>query len=112
MEQGETLNRRIEKGMQEQVQELIRKYDPGPVFEDWVSEFKTGFKRYKWNSAMAVDQAVGDCLFWIECLLKTWREEVGPSGKKTKFPGRKKPVSGRTSVCPGDGVPSIPLLRL
>jgi hypothetical protein len=107
MKQGKTFDRRIETAMHEGVQELLRKYDPGPFFEEWVKECTTGLKKFKWNSEKAVDQAVGDCLFWIERLLKTWREDVGPSGKQANFPGGKDPVSDRTFACQGDGVPFI-----
>ncbi len=111
MKRGETFNLRIESGIHEQVQELIRKYDPGPVFEDWVNKFETALKNSKWNSETTIDQAMGDCLFLIECLLKTWREDVGPSGKQANLPGGKVPVLDRTSACQGDDVPFIPLLK-
>jgi hypothetical protein len=44
MKQGKPFNRRIETAFHEQVQELIRKYDPGPFFEDWVNEFRPVWK--------------------------------------------------------------------
>ena len=111
MKEGKAFNRRIETAMHERVQKLIRKYEPGPFFEDWVYDFMTGLKKFKWNSEKAMDQAVGDCLFWIECLLKTWREDTGPSGKQANFPGGKDPVFDRTSACQGDEIPFNPLLK-
>jgi hypothetical protein len=111
MKQGKTFNRRIETAMHERVQELIRKYEPGPFFEDWVNEFTTGFKKFKWNSEKAIEQAMPDCFFWIECLLKTWREDIGPCGKQANFPKGKDPVFDRTSACQGDEIPFHPLLK-
>lgn len=111
MKQGKTFNRRIETALQDQVQELIRKYEPGPFFEDWVNKFADDFKEFKWNSETAIDQAMTDCFFWIERLLKTWREDVGPSGKQANLPGGEIPVVDRTSAYQGDGVPLIPLPR-
>jgi hypothetical protein len=111
MKQGKTFDRRIETAMQERVQELIRKYDPGPFFEEWVKEFTTGFRNFKWNSEKAFDEAMGDCLFWIERLLQTWREDVGPSGEQANFPGGKDPIPDRTSAYQGNKVPFIPLLK-
>jgi hypothetical protein len=111
MRQGRTFDRRIETAMHEGVQELIRKYDPGPFFEEWVKEFTTGFKKFEWKSEKALDQAMDDCLFWIECLLKTWREDIGPSGKQANFPGGKGSVFDRTSACQGDEVSFHPLLK-
>jgi len=111
MKRGETFNQRIETAMHERVQELIRKYDPGPFFEDWMAEFTTGFKKLKWNSETAIDQAMADCFFWIECLLKTWREDIGPSGKQADFPGDKDPIFTRTSACQGGEVPFHPPLK-
>ncbi|MGE5254303.1 MAG: hypothetical protein ACM3N7_10090 [Planctomycetaceae bacterium] len=111
MKKARTFDRTIETAIQERVEELIRKYDPGPFFEDWAAQFTTGFKKFEWNSEKAVDQAMVHCLFGIERLLKTWREDVGPSGKQTKSSGVKDPVSNRTSAYQGDGVPLIPLLK-
>jgi hypothetical protein len=111
MKRGETFNRRIETATHERVQELIRKYEPGPVFEDWVNKFETALKNSKWNSETTIDQAMTDCFFWIERLLKTWREDIGPSGKQANSPGGKDPVFNRTSAHQGDEVPFIPLLK-
>lgn len=111
MKQGKTFNPRIETAMHERVQELIRKYDPGPVFEDWVNKFETALKNSKWKSETTIDQAMDDCLFWIERLLKTWREDVGPSAKQANFPGGKGPLFDRTSAYQGDEVPFDPLLK-
>ena len=90
MEQGESFYPPIEEMVDDQVQELIGRYDPGPVFKDWVKQFKTALTKHKWNSELEIGQAVAGCMFWIKCLLKTWREEVGPSEKQNNFLWRNK----------------------
>ncbi len=90
MKQEKNLNQGFEAAINEKSHELIKKYVPGPVFEKWLNGFKAGIKRYKWDSEMTREKAMGDCFFWIECLLKTWREGISPPRKPTpSFRGKK-----------------------
>ena len=83
MEREGTPDQQVETTMDGRIQELIRKYDPGLFFEEWLNEFKGNFKKFKWGTETEPYLAMIDGLFWVECLLQTWREEIGlPDGPK------------------------------
>jgi hypothetical protein len=90
MKQEQILNPGFEVAINEKAHELIRNYVPGPFFENWLNGCKASFKRYEWDSEMSREKTMSGCFFWVECLLKTWREEIGPPRKPApSFKGQK-----------------------
>ena len=86
---------RMERVMDDRVKELVEKYAPGIFFEKWVKEFQVNFRNAPWRSEEEMDLTLNTCLYWIECLLKTWRGEIGPINKSLN---RKRGDLGQLSI--------------
>ncbi len=84
---GRSLNHKIEAALKKRLSRLVKEYDPQPVM-DIIDIWTQGFRTYLLESGvkqnMSVEEAIkllDEYFYWIESLIKTWRDEVGSTNK-------------------------------